>query len=190
MDMLELREDKSMIWHIRVDGQDTQFLEGYWDKPGPGQISLQMPGNPPVTLFSQLQNQNFLYMWSFEQKLGHWFVRYPAAGSDRITRNRFSTTFGDMIFTEVGDLGFRGAVYGEYERSIGGRYIPGVISMRWEEPATSSGGYAAFIVDPGFETLTGVWWLDDYEAAPFGGPWTGTADDTIESPVDSIGTSP
>ncbi len=183
MDILDLREDHTMIWQIRQAEQETQFLEGNWAKPGPGQFSLQTTGMDAVPLYGQMFNHDFLFLWSYDQKLGHWFVRLPVSGGERITRNRFATTFGNMIFTEVGDLGFHGVVYGEYERSIGGRYLPGVLTMRWEETQTKSAGYAAFIVDPEFNTLDGVWWLDDYEAAPFGGPWTGTADDSIEMPA-------
>lgn len=190
MDMLELRENRTMTWQNRIDGQDPQYYEGYWDKPAPGQITLQMRDSDPVLLYGQMHGRDFLYLWSYKQKAGQWFVRLPVAGSQRITRNRFSTTFGDMIFTEVGDLGFHGVVMGEYERSIGGRYMPGIIAMRWEETQTRSAGYAAFLVDPEFETLDGVWWLDDYEAAPFGGPWTGTADDSIEMPEVSEENSP
>ena len=39
----------------------------------------------------------------------------------------------------------------------------------------TAGGFAVFRVSPDWKTLTGAWWLDDYEAAPFGGPWDGTA---------------
>jgi hypothetical protein len=188
LDMLELREDGSMTWNVRSADNQSKYLEGQWAKSGPGLLSLTVTGGQPVPLNCQLFGKNFLFAWSYDQKLGHWFARLPATGAERITRNRFKTTFGNMIFTEVGDKGFRGEVDGEYTRTIGGLYLPGVITMRWEEGATRSGGFAAFIVDADFKTLDGVWWLDDYEAAPFGGAWTGTADDSIPIPAAKAGT--
>jgi hypothetical protein len=187
IDTLELRANGTMVWQARVAGAETTYIDGNWTKSGPGQISLRTADGQPVTLYSQLYQGKFLFIWSYEQKLGHWFARMPETGSQQISRNRFRTTFGNMIFTEVGNQGFHGVVLGEYERTIGGFYLPGVITMRWEESATNSGGYAAFLVDPTFNTLDGVWWLDDYEAAPFGGPWTGTADDTIQMPAVTAG---
>jgi hypothetical protein len=54
--------------------------------------------------------------------------------------------------------------------------------MRWENEQHNQGGYAAFIVSPEWESLEGVWWIDDYEAVPFGGPWNGTAAAAAETP--------
>lgn len=183
MDLIELQPSGSLSWaFIGQDGQ--RFVQGYWEKTGPGQMVLQMGDNPPTDIQAQMYGSEFLFLWSYDLKVGNWLVRLPVQGPPQVLRNTFSTSAGNFVITQLGSLGYRGVVFGEghYERNVGGAYFPGVLTMVWEEEATNSSGYAAFIVDPEFKSLDGVWWLDDYEAAPFGGSWTGVADDSIELP--------
>ncbi len=123
--------------------------------------------------------EDFFFFWSYNGSVGMWFARLPGESTPRIEHNHFSSNLGDIHLESVNDNVFYGTAEGEYARDIAGIYTNGILLMRWEEPDTSAAGYAAFIVAPDWSELNGVWWIDDYEAAPFGGPYTAQS---IEGP--------
>ncbi|MBN2080852.1 hypothetical protein JW859_01470 [bacterium] len=169
MDMMELRPDGKGAYHVVSQGE-AQTLEGNWEKLEPGILSIGFSGEM-LPMYSELRDQDFLYIWNYEQEQGIWFVRLPQAASSEIEANLFDTTRGRMHFQDVVSRSYSGVVEGESELNMRGFYESGILTMRWEDEQNNVGGYAAFRVEPGWQELHGYWWIDDYEAAPFGGVW-------------------
>lgn len=173
-DILTLEPGGHFLWKNLTDWQEDT-AEGSWRKPGPGKLQLELgPDAPPVR--AEMFGRDFLYFWSSESKAGFWWARIPEASTDRIGFNSFSTNRGTLKLRDVVGSSFTGTVEGPRLLRVNGNYQRGVLVLRWEEEDRSAGGYAAFIAGADWKSLQGVWWLDDYEAAPFGGQWNGTAD--------------
>jgi hypothetical protein len=181
MDLLTLNPDGTGTWMLVREGE-PEHLAGTWAKSGPGVLSMGFGGAEPQPMYCQLHAGDFLYIWSYDHGQGFWFARLPEEATETIAHNRFDTTRGRFLMSEVGEQAYRGTVTGESELTVAGYYQSGVLSMRWENEQHNQGGYAAFIVSPEWESLEGVWWIDDYEAVPFGGPWSGTAAAAAETP--------
>lgn len=174
--VLQLEPNGTASYHLDREGK-TQVVEGEWHKTQPGVISFRMGQDTAETaMYSQLYSGQFLYMWNYDHQQGLWYVRLPEQAAARISANRFSTTRGELKLATVmqnqfsGTLTDSGAV-----TDVTGYYESGVLGLSWVDKARNSSGFAMFIVSPDWQTLSGVWWLNDYEAAPFGGDWQGTA---------------
>lgn len=158
----------------RATDQEPIRLEGSWSKPAPGQFILSITGQAELSFFGEMFGDNFLYLWSYDIQVGNWYARLPEGGATQIAANTFDTTRGVLEFKDVVGLSYSGVLHADNEVDVRGLFSNGVLSMRWEDQKGNLGGFAAFIVDPQWNNLQGVWWIDDYEAAPFGGTWNGT----------------
>jgi hypothetical protein len=171
MDVLEIGPSGQLVWHFINEGQDNPQA-GWWEKTSPGVVAFQLGEQPGNEFRLQMFGGDFFFFWNYAGSIGMWFARLPEEASPRIEHNHFSSNLGDFHFESVNDNVYYGTAEGEYTRDIAGIYTNGILLMRWEEPETNAAGYAAFIVAPDWSELNGVWWIDDYEAAPFGGPYT------------------
>jgi hypothetical protein len=153
-------------------GQVTSVIDGVWDKPGPGQFSMGIGRSEPLLYYGEMLNRDFFYIWTFSSKNGLWLVRRPQSPSDSIRANEFVFESGQrMKFSAVRGNVIEGYIDGPTFTKIAGGYALGVLNLRWVDESSNSEGYAAFIVSDDWSQLHGVWWLDDYEAAPLGGSW-------------------
>jgi len=174
MNLIDLRPDGSGTYYAVHEYKATQY-EGSWSKTRPGVVELGF-GENGVTqeMYGQLFEEDFLYLWNYDNQEGLWLARARPEMSPPIQANHFETTRGEMRLTDVVAQSYQGQLIAENEIVIAGYYEMGVLSMRWEDERGNLGGYAAFLVSPDWQQLTGVWWIDDYQAAPFGGGWNGT----------------
>jgi len=173
-DLIVLKPDGYAVYR-QVDDWQENILEGRWKKLEAGVMGLSF-GEPEFTrLHAQMQGSQFLYLWSYEAKSAFWWVKVPPTATDRIMHNRFDTNRGLLELNNVVGASFSGKVSGERPLTLHGVYQRGVLVLRWEEADQSAAGYAAFVALDDWKTLKGVWWIDDYEASPFGGDWNGTA---------------
>jgi hypothetical protein len=173
-DVVTLEKGGHLIYK-NVDDWKEEVLEGDWRKPEPGKLLLNLGPNSPE-LSAEMYDGTFLYLWSYDAKVGYWWAKVPDQFTEHIGYNSFSTSRGVISLKDVVSSSFTGTVTGLRPLRISGFYQRGVIVARWEEEDKSGGGYAAFIAGPDWKSLRGAWWIDDYEAAPFGGEWNGTAD--------------
>jgi hypothetical protein len=149
--------------------------DGRWRKLRPGVITLTFGGAAPAEFHGQLFRDDFLYIWNYEQKSGFWMARLPEQAEERLRAGRYETSRGTLEITEVVGASLTGRVTGRQQMTVSGYYNRGILSLRWEMDDRTGTGFAAFIVSPDGKRLKGAWWVDDYEAAPFGGEWDGTA---------------
>jgi len=169
-DLVELADSGQLVWHFIVDGKDTS-QPGYWEKTKPGWVGMSLGDQPPGEVRLQMFGEDFFFFWSYNGSIGMWFARLPQNPPQRIEYNRFTSNLGDFQFDSVNENIFLGSAAGDYTRTIAGVYTKGLLIMRWEEPDTNAAGYAAFRVSSDWQELEGAWWIDDYQAAPFGGPY-------------------
>jgi len=174
MNMIDLRPDGSGTYYAIHEYKPEQY-EGGWSKIRPGVIEMGF-GEDAVSqeMYGQLYQEDFLYLWNYDSQQGLWLVRARPDMGAAIEANHFDTSRGEMKLTDVVGQSFQGQLLAENEIVIAGYYELGVLSMRWEDERGRLGGYAAFLVGQDWQELTGVWWIDDYQAAPFGGTWNGT----------------
>jgi hypothetical protein len=120
---------------------------------------------------------DFMYLWTFDTNNGLWLARRPASSSLTIDRNTFDFTSGERLkLTSVKGITYSGHIEGPSPKQVSGGFAQGVLSMHFVDSNSNSDGYAMFIVDPDWQGLHGVWWLNNYTSAPFGGSWeTGPA---------------
>ena len=172
--VLQLEPDGKVVFQAVNNGEVVNSVDGYWAKAAAGKISMGIAGNDPKVSNAEMYGDGFLYIWDYDIQIGSWYVRLPQEASQTIDANRFDTTRGELVFTSVVGQSYEGYCQGVNKLDLRGLYTNGILTMRWEDQQGNLGGFAAFTVDPGWQALDGVWWVDDYEAAPFGGPWTGT----------------
>lgn len=174
MNVLDLRPDGSGIY-VAYHNYEGVRHEGTWLKSRPGVVQLAF-GEHGVAqdMYGQLFEEEFLYLWNYDSQEGLWLARARPDRSSTIEANHFDTTRGELQLTTVVAQSYQGKLLAENEVVVAGYYELGVLSMRWEDERGNLGGYAAFIVGEDWRDLTGVWWIDDYQAAPFGGGWSGT----------------
>ncbi|GEM_PF-2142965 len=172
MDMLEL-QPQGYAAYYRVAQGEVLPLEGEWRKAEPGVLGLSFGSEEEGSFYGELFAASFLYIWNYDHQVGYWFARIPPEATTTIEANSFDTSRGSLKLADVVAQSYRGTVTGTAEVTVAGYYESGILSMRWEDEAGSVAGFAAFIVAADWSELTGVWWLDDYEAAPFGGGWDG-----------------
>jgi hypothetical protein len=155
-----------------IGGQLQQADNGTWEKSAPGVLLMALGTNTPQTFYCQFSGRDFLYMWTFEQANGLWLVRRPEQFAERISNNDLTFTSGERLhLTSVKGSAFDGTISGPIEYEVHGSYSQGVLNMRWIDRADNVDGFAVFRVSPDWKQLDGVWWLNNYEAAPFGGRW-------------------
>lgn len=155
------------------DGQLQHTQSGRWEKTGPGRMQISVDNSPPLTYYCEMFGSNFFYLWTFATKNGLWLVRRPAESAPQIAAGEFQFASGETLkFTSVRGAVFNGYIDGPGRYEVTGGYYQGILSLRWVQPQSQSQGYAAFVVDRDWTQLDGAWWLDDYEAAPFGGSWS------------------
>jgi hypothetical protein len=172
-DTFELQPRGYLVYHAVADWKDTTS-DGHWKKVKPGVLGISIGSGGQITEFSsQLYEDGFLYMWSYDQRSGLWMARLPEKYTDRLEANRFDTTRGTLVLSDVVGTSFSGKVAGTRSMTVSGFYNRGIISMRWDQDDRTGSGFAMFIVSPDWKSLKGAWWIDDYEAAPFSGPWDG-----------------
>ena len=171
IDHLNLRPDGGFAITYPASVPPRQPVEGDWRKAGPGQLEMTVKNAEPLTLNAELFRDDFLFFWDEQQKLSYWYARVPEQRSERIGRDRWKTSLGDMRIGNVIQSRFDFEVSGPSLRSGSGYYQDGILRLRWEDTQSSAGGYGAFIVSPDWKMLKGSWWIDDYEASPFGGAW-------------------
>lgn len=175
MDLLELASNGQAAYHLVREGK-VDRREGNWTKQAPGVLGVAIGGGTALPFYGQLYSGQFLYLWNYENLQGWWYVRLPEQGAAQLGANHFTTTRGELLLKDVVMQQFSGELRdGENVGQVTGYYINGVMTLRWEDPAHNAAGYAALLVTPDFSSLEGVWWLDDYEASPFGGAWSGNA---------------
>lgn len=172
MDLLELQPQGHAAYY-RVEQREAQPLEGSWRKVEPGVMGLSFGSEQEGHFFGELFAATFLYIWNYDHQIGYWFARIPPEATTTIEANSFATSRGALRLADVVAQSYNGTVTGASEATVAGYYESGILTMRWEDEAGNVAGFAAFIVAPDWSELTGVWWLDDYEAAPFGGGWDG-----------------
>ncbi|MCC7478113.1 hypothetical protein IT575_06590 [bacterium] len=168
-DILNLQPNGYATWTGVNDGT-TKVDDGSWKKSKPGALELAFGGGS-VEMYGQLYQQDFLYLWSYENRTGFWFVRLPERASPRLLANKFGTSRGYMEISRYVGSSFEGQVSGETPLIVSGFYNSGILAMRWE--SEKAGGFATFLVSEDNKTMRGCWWIDDWEAAPFGGDWIG-----------------
>jgi hypothetical protein len=173
MNLLELGSRGEGTLFVRHEGEGEQVSSG-WRKTSPGKIELEFGGGTQLPYYGELYQGLFLYVWNYDYQEGYWFVRVPDRATPRIGANRFDHTRGELHLTNVVAQSYEGTITGESELVVNGYYQDGVLTMRWEDSAGNQAGYAAYVADPEWQSLTGVWWIDDYEAAPFAGSWVGS----------------
>lgn len=173
MSLMELKVNGYGTFYSFKNGE-ASMLEGSWRKSAPGVVDLAFgPEGVPQEMYGQLYENDFLYVWNYDSQRGLWFARARPDADPQIGANRFETTRGELFLKDVVAQSYQGILYSDNEVVVAGYYDKGVLSMRWEDERGNLGGYAAFIVSEDWQELKGVWWIDDYEAAPFGGPWNG-----------------
>lgn len=172
MDLLELQPNGYATYY-RVEQREAQPLEGSWRKVEPGVLGLSFGTEQEGHFYGEMFAGSFLYIWNYDHQVGYWFARVPPEGTGTIEANSFSTSRGALRLADVVAQSYSGTVTGTSEVTVAGYYESGVLTMRWEDEAGSAAGFAAFIVAPDWSELAGVWWRDDYEAAPFGASWDG-----------------
>jgi len=174
MNILEIQPG-GMSRYLDIRDNEATPLDGTWSKLAPGVLGLGFgEDRQQLEMYGELFAGQFLYLWSYDTQQGLWFARMPDAAAPRIEANLFEHTRGELHLTDVVAQSYRGVLSGESEITVGGYYESGVMTMAWEDQAGNLGGFAAYIVSPDWETLDGVWWIDDWEAAPFGGRWQAT----------------
>jgi len=174
MDIFQFGDNGQAYYQGVAEGQLGEPMSGSWYKTQPGVLTLDFGGS--ADFYGELYRGAFLYLWNYDRQIGFWYARVPTEATAGIERNRFDTSRGPLLFTDVVGLSFSGSAGEAEEIAIStGYYFAGVLSLRWEDPQYHSSGYAMFIVSPDWQELMGTWWIDDYEAAPFGGSWDGTA---------------
>jgi hypothetical protein len=165
-----------VIYHSISNWKDS-MQQGSYKKLKPGVLGLKFGSESEYAqMYGQLFEDDFLYIWNYEQKAGFWMARLPKQTTERLGANHFDTTRGELTINDVVGTSFTGKVKEGEGRSMGisGFYNRGIISVRWEESDRTGTGYAMFIAGPDWKTLKGTWWIDDYEAAPFSDAWNGT----------------
>jgi len=173
MDMMELRADGKGAYHSVSQGE-VQSIEGNWEKLEAGMLAIGFGEGDLLPMYGELRDENFLYIWNYENQQGIWFTRLPQEATPEIQANTYDSTRGRLHFQDVVARSYSGYVEGESELNMRGFYESGILTMRWEDEKNNVGGYAAFRVGPDWQEMHGVWWIDDYEAAPFGGAWNCT----------------
>jgi hypothetical protein len=174
MNLMELQAGGYSAFYSVQNGE-TAMMDGNWRKSAAGVVELAFGADGvPQAMYGQLYEDDFLYLWNYENQRGLWFARARPDAAPQIGANRFDTTRGELFLKDVVSQSYQGTVSADNEIIVAGYYDKGVLSMRWEDERGNLGGYAAFIVSEDWQTLKGVWWIDDYQAAPFGGPWNGT----------------
>ncbi len=170
-DILNLQPNGYATW-TGVKDNETKVDDGNWKKPRPGVMELSFGGGA-VEMYGQLYQQNFLYLWSYENRTGFWFARMPERANPGLSVNKFNTSRGFIDISRYVGSSWEGTVTGDSNMRISGFYNGGILSMRWE--SERAGGFAAFVCSEDCTQLSGTWWIDDWEAAPFGGDWLGQA---------------
>ena len=172
MDLLELQPSGQAAYY-RVEQREVQPLEGNWRKVEAGVLGLSFGSEQEGHFYGELFAGSFLYIWNYDHQIGYWFARVPPEGTSTIEANSFLTSRGALRLADVVAQSYSGTVTGTSEVTVAGYYESGILTMRWEDEAGNVAGFAAFVVAPDWSELAGAWWLDDYEAAPFGGGWDG-----------------
>jgi hypothetical protein len=175
MNLMELQASGSVAYHLYMNGQQD-VREGTWHKAKPGVLDIRIGSPTEMLFYGQLVDGQFLYLWNYDRQEGLWYARQPEKFAPRLEHNRFSTTRGDLKLTNVVQNQYSGTLTESGTAvEVRGLYREGVLTMDWRDAQHSSNGFAVFIVSPDSISLHGYWWLDDYEAAPFGGVWDCTA---------------
>lgn len=171
-DRMSLQPNGYAIWTRVVDFKETP-MDGNWSKPKPGYLQVTFGGGS-MELQSQLYEGKFLYLWSSRNRTGFWFARIPQRAAPRILASDFDTSRGHLHISRYVGASWEGEVSGDQPLRVSGFYNAGILTVRWEALSGSGAGYAAFVCDEDFSSLHGTWWLDDWEASPFGGGWEAT----------------
>jgi hypothetical protein len=172
MNVLELYPQGSGTLLVKHE-DEAEAVVSAWRKVAPGVIELGFGDDDLLPYYGEIYQEQFLYIWNYEFQEGYWFARLPAQATRRIEANRFDHTRGELHIAKVVGQSYEGVISGESELMVSGYYESGVLTMRWEDPAGNQAGYAVYLADPEWQSLTGVWWIDDYEGAPFAGSWIG-----------------
>ncbi|MCB1217980.1 hypothetical protein KDL44_11345 [bacterium] len=168
---------------IYGDGEITGEISGVWDKTAPGVLTMTVSdqnGSPLISeLHCEMFGRDFLFMWSYSDHLGLWYARQVQDEPlQMIGWNRYDSNLGEIFLSNVG----KDSYYGELTTSEGsswqlnGYLVDGILNMAWIDSANNASGFAAFTVEGDWDTLNGTLWKNDYEAAPFAGPFTASAD--------------
>jgi hypothetical protein len=175
-DLLELGAN-SYAKQTVVEAFATHTVEGNWRKDRAGVLQMGFGSSSELQdTYGQLFDQDFLYLWNYELRLGIWYARIPAEANQRMEANRFVTDRGTLRITRFVGGSFEGVVEGTQPQKVNGYYSQGILSLRWAAETGAGSGYAAFICAPDWSSIRGTWWIEDWEAAPFGGGWTGSSD--------------
>jgi hypothetical protein len=175
MNLMELQAGGTVAYHLYAAGKQD-IREGTWRKVKPGVLDIRIGSPAEMLFYGQLVDGQFLYLWNYDSQEGLWFARQPDKYAAHLERNRFQTTRGDFKIANIVQDQYTGTVTeGEITIEVRGGFQEGVLTMDWRDAKNSSQGYAVFIVSPDSSSLLGYWWLDDWEAAPFGGAWDCTA---------------
>jgi hypothetical protein len=181
-DTFIFQNGRSVIYHSITNWKDN-VMEGALRKTKPGVIGIKFGNGDFTDFYGMLFHKDFFYLWNYEQKTGFWMVRLPEQVTERIAANEFDTTRGHMKLVDVVATSFTGTVgSGPRGMSIHGFYNRGVISIEWTQNDRTGQGFAAFVVGPDWKSLTGAWWIDDYEAIPFSDVWDGTRGSSKQEP--------
>jgi hypothetical protein len=173
-DTFIFQNSRSVIFHAITNWQDT-VQEGSIKKLRPGVLGLKFGSAEFDEFYTMMFRDDFMYIWNYKNKTGFWMVRLPDQVTERVEANTFQTSRGTLSLTDVVGSSFIGRVEsGPQSMTVNGFYNRGVISIYWEQDDRTGNGFAAFTVGPEWKTLTGAWWIDDYEAIPFSDVWDGT----------------
>ncbi|MDQ3024657.1 MAG: hypothetical protein M3R04_09810 [bacterium] len=174
-DTFIFQDGGSVIYHSVANWKDD-VKQGSYRKLSAGVLGLKIGGAKFTEFYGQLFEDDFLYIWNYENKTGFWMARVPDNVTERIMSNSFDTERGQLTLNDVVATSYSGKVVnGERTMTVSGFYSRGVLSMRWEEDDRTGTGYAMFIAPADWKSLKGAWWIDDYEAVPFSGTWNGAA---------------
>ncbi len=165
------------------DGVLGTTIQGSWRKSAPGVLVFSRNDQNGVPQDSEVSAEmfgpDFLYIWSYSGRWGNWYVRQTMDEPyQQIGYNRYTSDLGSILFTNSGQQSF----YGELTTPEGsvwqlnGYLVDGVLNMAWVDSRNNASGFAAFIIEDGWDRLRGVYWKNDYEAAPFTDQWLAEAD--------------
>lgn len=168
---------------IYEEGELARSLDGNWQKTEPGVITLvqtdQSGRAQPVAMYSEMFGTDFLYMWNYGDHRGYWYARQTMDEPyQQIEYNRYDSNLGKILLSNVGQQSY----YGELTTPEGtvwqlnGYLVDGILNMAWIDSDNNASGFAAFIVEENWDRLRGVYWKNDYEAAPFTDEWLAEAD--------------
>ncbi len=174
MPQIDFTPNGKLVFHRFVDGEDIP-TNGTWEKTSPGVMVFELGGKNADHFMFQMHGTDFFYFASGTHPQGYWYAKIPEVFTDTIMANRFQTNRGELHLADIVGNSFSGTVSGGTPMEFTGIYNAGVLLLNWVEPDSGNNGLAALKVAPDWSHFDGVWWINNFEAAPFGGEWTGSA---------------